>query len=117
MLDVLQQSARSTRNDNGRFFDREFFFDCNVALGKIVRVDDADAIDAHRPTKRFEIDFAGGIALDVIARRGVLLMPRHAGDRIVENDDGRVRLIVSDIGEPRHARMHKGRVADHRHGL
>ena len=44
-------------------------------------------------------------------------MPRHARDRVVEYDHRRVRLIVSDVRQPRHARMHKRRVADHRDGF
>ena len=68
MFDGLEQGARSTADDNARLLRGKFLLKRGVAFGKIVRVDDADAINPHCAAKCLQVDFAGRVALDVQAR-------------------------------------------------
>ena len=58
------------------------------AGGKFIRIDHTHPSDSDGTAERFQIHLGGGIALDVVSRRRVLLMTRHAGDAVIENDNG-----------------------------
>ena len=63
-----------------------------------------------------QIHLGGGVAVDVVARGGVLLVARHTRDGVVQDDDGRIGSVVGDVDQTRHARVHEGGVADDGHG-
>ena len=44
-------------------------------------------------------------------------MTGHAGDGVVEDDDGGIAPVIRNIDQPGHAGMHEGRVADDTDGF
>ena len=68
-------------------------------------------------TQALQIYLAGRVAFDRVAGGWILLMTGHAGDRVVQDDDGRIALIIRNVDQSGHARVHKGAVADHTHGF
>ena len=117
VLDIFEQRARAAGDDDRRLARGQLLLDGLVARGKIIRVDDAHAADADRVTQRFQIDLRAGVALEVEAGRRVLLVAGHTGDGVIENDDGRSRLVVGDVDETRDAGMHERRIADDGDGV
>ena len=65
--------------------------------------------------RRFQIHGGGGLALDVVAGGGVLLMAGHAGDGVVQNDNDGIALVVGDVYQAGDAGMDKGGIADDSH--
>ena len=65
VLDGFKQGARSARNDDAWFGGGKFFFNRGVAFFEVVRVDDAHAINSHCFAQSFQVNLAGGVALDV----------------------------------------------------
>ena len=117
MLYVLKECTGASGDDHGRCRYGELFLEDCVALCQIVRIYHAYALKAHGLAECLEVDLTCGVALDVVTGGGVLLMARHAGDGVVQNDHGGVALVVSNVCKTGHAGMHEGGVADDCHGL
>ena len=67
--------------------------------------------------QRLQIDLCAGVALEIEARRRVLLVAGHAGDGVVENDNGRGRFVIRNVDQSCHARVHERRIADDGDGV
>ena len=68
-------------------------------------------------SESFEIDLRRDVSLYVISGRGILLMPGHARDRVVEDYHRRGRIVVRYINKPRDSGVHERGVADHADAL
>ena len=90
MLHIFQQRAGTPGNDDGRLIRLRFLPDGRFTRRKVIRIDHADAPDADGVAQRLKIHLGRGVTLQVIARGGVLLMARHPGDGVIQNDDGAV---------------------------
>ena len=84
---------------------------------EIVRINDADSLYSDGMAESFEIDLRRDVSLYVISGRGILLMPGHARDRVVEDYHRRGRIVVRYINKPRDSGVHERGVADHADAL
>ena len=75
MLDVFEQRTRPAGDDNRWFVRCELLLNRCLAGLNVIGIHDADAADTQRAAQRFQIDFCGGIALDIIPGRRIVLMP------------------------------------------
>ena len=74
-------------------------------------------VNADGFAKHFETYRRSRVAFNGSAGGRVILVTGHAGDAVVENNHGRVTLVISNINKAGYAGMHKGRVTDNRNGL
>ena len=115
-LDRFEQDAGTAGNDDAGALGGKLLGQHTLAGGEIVGIDHAHAVNAHRMAECLQVYLCGGVAVDVVARGGVLLMSRHTRDGVVQDDDGGIGSIVSDVDKTGHARMHEGGVTDDGHG-
>ena len=94
VLDIFKQSAGTAAYDEGGFFLFKLLGNDLAAVFKVVGVDDPDIFNADGLGQRLEVYGNGGVALKGLSCGGVLLMARHAGNAVVENDDGGNTFVV-----------------------
>ena len=56
----------------------------------------------YSPAQALQVDLGAGVALEVIAGGRILLVAGHAGDGVVQNDDGGIGLVIG------HVRLRRG---------
>ena len=115
-LHGLEQDAGAAGNNDAGALGSQLLGDGLLTGGQIVGIHHRDAVNAHGAAEGLQIHLGGGVAVDVVARGGVLLVTRHTRDGVVQDDDRRVRGVIRNIHETRHARMHEGGVTDDGHG-
>ena len=117
MTDILEQGTGTAGDDHGRLVSCKLFFDGLIGCFEIIGIHNAHAPNPHGTAERFQINFGGRIALDVVPGRRVLLMSGHAGDGVVQNDHRGCGVVVHNICKTGHAGMHKRGVTDDTDGF
>ena len=64
-------------------------------------------LDTDGVAKRFKVDLARRVALDVETGGRVLLMAGHAGYGVVENNNSGIGFVVGNVYKARNAGVHK----------
>ena len=111
------ESARTAGNDHGQLVAGSLFTDYLFKFLKIERIHDADVLNTHRVAKLDDIERYGRITVNVLSVCGIVLMPGHAGDRVVGNDDGTDGTVIRHVKEPGEAAVAEGGVAEDSDGL
>ena len=117
MFYIFQQCTWTTADDNGRLVGGQFFFHNGITLFQVIWIHYADSLKSHCSAEGFQIDLTCRISLDVVACQGILLMAGHTGNGVIQHDNGRITLVISNIGKTGHAGMHKGGVTDYGYGF
>ncbi len=71
---------------------------------------------AQSAAELLKIDGGCGVAPDILAGCGVLLVTRHAGDGVIKNDDGGAALVVHYVHKPGYAGVQEGGIAYYGYG-
>ena len=108
----LHKHTRAAANDRARLVRRQLLAQHSLQRVQIARIDYPYAPNAYRFANLFKTYRRHCFHLKRKARRRILLMPRHARDRVVENQNRRAALIVRDVRKTRDAGMQECRVAD-----
>ena len=97
MLYRLEQSAGSSADYDAGCICGKLFLYHALDSRKIAGINNGNAVYANGAAERFEINCRGGIAVDVLAVGGVVLVTGHAGDAVVENEYGGVCAVVGYV--------------------
>ena len=116
-FNTLEQYAGATGDDDGGFFCGKLLFDGGFALCEVIGVNYANAVDADGAAQCLKVNLCRRLTTKVESGGGVLLVSCHAGNGVVEYDNGRVGTVVCDIDKTGNARMHKRGVADDSYGF
>lgn len=91
------QRAGTARDDDGELIAFGLLTDNFLEFFEVERIDYADVLDAHCVAKLEDIKSNSGIAVDVFAVCGVILVTGHAGDGVIRNNDGTDGAVVGHV--------------------
>ena len=112
VFDGLEQSAGSLRDYDRRLVRSKLLLDGGFKALEVKRILNSDSAHTDGMAESLKIDLNGRLLADCEARGGVILVACHAGDGVIEDDNGIVAFIVNDVDKTCYARMDKGRIAD-----
>jgi hypothetical protein len=102
-LYALKENAGASGDDDGGLRCIGLLLYRLLTFGNIVRIDNSYSVYTYRSAKRFKVHLSRRITLDIEARGGVLLVTRHTGNGVIEDDHRGIRAVIGNVDKTRNA--------------